>query len=88
MDLVVEAGPNTWQIAYTWLPTWIGMNKALMMELQRHLRDKFEDIRPGKPGLQDELNNEVASWLQSKFPNIEGLEAHLLHLAWVKPKDW
>lgn len=82
MDLVTETEEGLWQISYTWLPTWMGFNKALMVELQRHLASKFGGA-PTDRHLQDKVNKEAASWLQSRFPHIQGLEEHLLHLQTV-----
>ena len=37
MRAVFHTKENKWQLNYTWLPTWIGMNKSLMKELLWYL---------------------------------------------------
>jgi hypothetical protein len=35
---VIKAAPGVVELNYMWLPTWIGLNSALLQEIGDHLR--------------------------------------------------
>lgn len=42
MRLVVRSGPGTVEVAYMWLPTFIGMNTLLMQKIEGELAPLIE----------------------------------------------
>ena len=72
MRLVVATDPNTVEINYTWLPTWLGLNEQLI----RKLSDRLRSIAVGRP-LDDKtlalLEERLIDLLEEEFPYIERL---------------
>jgi len=76
LRIVERTGPGKVELAWTWLPTWIGMNKHLIEEIE-------EAVKPALMGkaLDDETLEEahymVLDFLKKKFPQIGGLWDYL-----------
>jgi hypothetical protein len=86
MLAVVRTAPGVVEVNYMWLPAWIGMNSALLREVEAHVRD-----RAVGQALTDEtlqwLHHEVVSFLCARFPVISGLESYLNGLMSVGAVD-
>jgi hypothetical protein len=83
MRAVVATGKGTVELAYTWLPTFVGMNTPLKKEMERDLQKKVLG-RPLDERVLDEVHDLVVDWLCSKFPHIEGLRDYLDSLKFVQ----
>lgn len=83
MKLVVSPGVGQVELNYTWLPTWIGMNTALLQQMEAELAPMFQ----GRP-LNDETLNEaheaILSYLEKKYPSIVGLRDYLEGIKFVE----
>lgn len=82
MRIVHITRPGVLEIAYTWLPTWMGMNPSLVKEAEKALQDKVVG-RPVTEGVLDEIHDLVIDHLCKKFPNFEGLREHLDSLKFI-----
>lgn len=81
MKLIVRSGPGRVELNYMWLPTFIGMNHALIQEIEA----KFSEMLVGKELTGDTLDaagEEIKTWLSEKFP-IQGLWDYLDGLKFV-----
>jgi len=83
MRLVVSPEPGIVELAYTWLPTWIGLNTALKQKLE----DKLQREAIGMP-MTDEnmqaLHDKVMDFFVEEFPEIIGLRDYLDGLKFVR----
>lgn len=72
--------PNILEVAWMWLPTFIGQNTALLGELDHVLNARYIGPKPGEivvdDQMLDEINNFTINWIVEKL-NIEGLEEYL-----------
>ena len=66
-----------------WLPTWIGMNTALVKELEDHLAKSFLG-HPLSRDTLDRANRSVIDLLVQKFPQLHGLGDYLDGLKFVE----
>lgn len=76
MRIVERTGPGKVELAWTWLPTWIGMNKTLIDEIDEAMRP----VLVGKAlddATLEEAHYLVLDFLKKKFPQIEGLWDYL-----------
>ena len=83
MRLVVSPEPGIVELAYTWLPTWIGINTALKQKLE----DKLQEEAVGKPMTEEtmqELHDKVMDFFVEEFPEIIGLRDYLDGLKFVR----
>lgn len=81
MKAVIKSGKNSLEINWSWLPTWMGMNTALMNELDSLIRPHIV----GKPMNQDTLDTAhdlVLDFLVEKY-KIPGLYDYLDGLKYV-----
>lgn len=83
MRFVERTGPGKLELNYMWLPTWIGMNEALIRELEEELGKTVI----GKV-LTDELlevaHQQLLSILRAKFPQQAGLLEYLDGIKFVE----
>lgn len=82
MRVVVATGKGVIGLAYTWLPTFIGMNTPLKKEMEQALQKKVLG-RPLDERVLDEVHDLVVDWLCEKFPEIDGLRDYLDSLKYV-----
>lgn len=73
MLLVYEVEPGTYELAYMWLPTWIGMNIEIKKEIETYIHNRFV----GKEATARDMHDAVVDYLCDKFPDINGLRAYL-----------
>jgi hypothetical protein len=87
MLAVVHVDKGIVEVNYMWLPSWIGMNSALMKELGQHMKSKAEGRELNASTLLD-LHYEVLKFLDERFQGaFEGLSAYLQGLQNVRFKD-
>jgi hypothetical protein len=86
MRVVVATGKGVVELAYTWLPTFIGMNTPLKTEMEKALQKKVLG-RPLDERVLDEIHDLVVDWLCEKFPHIEGFRDYLDALKFVSVKN-
>jgi hypothetical protein len=82
MRLVVRSGPGQVELNYMWLPTWIGMNEALLKEIEKALAP----VLVGKDlddGTLEEAHFLVLDYLKERFSNINGLFDYLDGMKYV-----
>ena len=74
--LIVGTDPQTVEINYTWLPTWLGLNEQLISKLA----DRIRPLAVGRVIDDDTLTvleNRLILLLVQEFPYIEGLDVLL-----------
>ncbi len=74
--------PNIYEIAWMWLPTFIGQNTALLGELDHVLGARFPPPVEISEEVLDEIHNFVIDWICEKL-NIPGLDLYLKGLEHV-----
>jgi hypothetical protein len=74
--LVTAAAPGQVELAFMWLPTWLGMNAALKEELEKALAPELEG-QPLTDEVLDAAHARVLDLLEARFPHILGLRAAL-----------
>ncbi len=83
MKIFHRTGPNTVGVNYMWMPTFIGMNGALIKEIEDHVAP----LLIGQ-GLTEEAlaiaNDAALDFLTKKFPDISGLFEYLDGLKYVE----
>ena len=86
MRLVVLTDPGTLEINYTWLPTWIGMNTALVQRLGNVLRKQLlhAQVSEATVAMAESL---LLDALDKEFPYVDGLRQLLLGLHGVNIVD-
>lgn len=82
MRVVIATKEGQIELAYTWLPTFIGMNTPLKMEMEKALQPKVLG-RPLTEQILDEVHDLVVDWLCEKFPQLQGLRDYLDSLKFV-----
>lgn len=85
MKLVVCTAPNTIELNWTWLPTWIGLNNALRAEIGQELEKAFLEKLMTEEVLQA-AHDMVVELLAKKFEGLEGLEDYLDSIKFVVPR--
>lgn len=83
MKLFERNGPGSIGLNYMWLPTWVGMNKALLKEIEEYVTP----ILMGQELTDETLTkaDEAAiQFLVQKFPDISGLFEYLDGLKYVE----
>ena len=83
MRTVVVTGPGVVELAYTWLPTWIGINASLKKEIEAALAEGIVG-RALTEEVLDQIHEEVVDFLAKRFPYIEGLRDYLDSLKFVQ----
>lgn len=83
MRAVVISGPGQVELNYMWLPTWIGMNQALIKELEAAIAPKFIGV-PLTERTLDEMHGAILHFLRMKFGTIEGLWDYVDGLKFVQ----
>lgn len=75
MFAVVCPEEGVMELNYMWLPTWIGMNTALL----RDLEEKVQEAVLGIPADQaEEVGHKVlVDTLEQRFPELVGLRNYL-----------
>jgi len=84
MRAVVALGHGVLELNYMWLPTFLGMNSSLKTEMEKELQEKLKGIVLDERGL-DRAHDIVVKYLQSKFPDILGLDRFLDGMKYI---DW
>lgn len=64
--------PTVLEIAWMWLPTFIGQNSSVLSELDHVLAAKFPPPVEATEEKLDEMNEFVIDWIDTRF-NIPGL---------------
>lgn len=83
MKLLLRTGPGTVGINYMWLPTFVGMNAALIKEIEAHI----EPLLMGQELTDetfDKAGEAVLAFLVKKFPDITGIDYYLEGLKYVE----
>lgn len=83
MKLLHRTGPGAVGLNYMWLPTWIGMNAALIKEIEAHI----EPLLVGQELTDetfDKAGEAVIDYLAKKFPHISGIFEYLEGLKFVE----
>lgn len=82
MKLVVVEAPGVLALAYTWLPTWLGMNNAFKKEMEAVLREKIVGLPMDEAGLE-KAHRIVIQYICEKNPGVHGLYEYLDALKYV-----
>lgn len=80
MLFVVPAQPGVLEISYMWLPTWIGMNTAVMKDIEEHVTRAFV----GKEAKEEEVHEEVLNYICTRFKELTGLREYLSAIKYVQ----
>ena len=78
--------PNVYELAWMWLPTFIGQNTALLEELDGVLVNRFPPPVEITEGVLDVIHEFVIKWICEKL-NIPGLDLYLKGLEHVGDAD-
>jgi len=83
MRLVHDVGDGVVELNYMWLPTFIGMNKAVKDKIQEKIgamfvREVLDDSSLAK------MHEAVIQALVNEFPGIPGLEEYLRAIEHVR----
>lgn len=73
MLLVVDVGDSVFEVAYMWLPMWMGMNTQLCNKATAHMNEKFA----GKQASPEDLHEAVVDFFCGEFPQIKNLRSYL-----------
>jgi hypothetical protein len=76
MLLAVAAEAGSIELNYSWLPTWLGINTPLKLEIESALAQRLI----GKPMTNEtllEAHDLIVEFLVKRFPNIVGLRDYL-----------
>lgn len=89
MKIFQRTGPGTISLNYMWLPTFIGMNAALIKELEEHVSPLLLGQELTDEAL-DRAGEAVIDYLVRKFPQIRGVFEYLDGLKYVETdgKEW
>lgn len=83
MKIIVRTGPGAVGLNYMWLPTFVGMNTALVREIEAHVAP----FLVGKE-LTDEVldfaGEAALDYLVKKFPSVSGIFEYLEGLKYVE----
>jgi hypothetical protein len=82
MRLVVETEPGILELAYTWLPTFLGINGQFKQEMEKVLKDKIVGLTLDERGLE-QAHRFVIDYICEKHPGIKGLYEYLDALKFV-----
>jgi len=83
MLLVYPVEDGVVELAYMWLPTWIGMNPVLKKEVEMHMTAIFT----GKGATLEEMHVAVIDYLCTRFTEIHGLRSYLEAVEKVRGPD-
>lgn len=86
MRLIQRTAPGEIGINYMWLPTWIGMNAALLGEIEAHLAKEIVG-RSLDADTLDIAHRAVLSFLVERFPDTAGLFDYLDGIKYVEEHD-
>jgi hypothetical protein len=87
MRLVQATDEGVVELAFMWLPTFIGMNAKKLQEVEEKLKDKLEAFK-GKPFTEevlDELHDLLLDFLEEEYRGIDGLRDYLDAIKYVQP---
>lgn len=74
--------PKVLEVAWMWLPTFIGQNTALLGELDHVLSVRFPPPLEVDDLVMDEIHDFIIEWIAEKL-NIKGLERYLHAVEYV-----
>ena len=83
MRLIHFTGEGRLELNYMWLPTWIGLNGALLKEIETEIGPKVKGLAATEDNL-DAVNLMVLKTIISKFPTLDGLHDYLDGLKFIK----
>ena len=83
MRAVVHVDHGVLELNYMWLPTAIGMNSLLKQEIEKTLAEKLQGLPLDDAGL-DKAHDVVVEFLESKFPDIQGLGRFLDGMKYIE----
>lgn len=83
MKIVQRTGPGEVGLNYMWLPTWIGMNGALIKDIEQHISSVLLN-QPLTDEVLDHAGDAVVQYLSVKFPNLKGIFEYLDGLKYVE----
>lgn len=73
---------RVFEVAWMWLPTFIGQNTALLHELDSVLRTQFPPPLEANADVLDQIHDYVIEWVCSRI-KIPGLEKYLQAIRFV-----
>lgn len=76
MELIVPNGPNSAEINFSWLPTWLGLNQPLLSTMDARLQEAFAG-HAMSPEILLAMHSKLIDLLVEEFPNIKGLDKML-----------
>ena len=75
------------ELSWMFLPTFIGQNYAVQLELQDMWSELFPNGVLYTDELLDKLNDETIAWFANKFPAVKGLREYLEGIKHVQQDD-
>ena len=83
MRFVDRTAPGKLELNFMWLPTWIGMNEALIRDLEKELSETIVG-RDLTEELLDEAHQKILQLLVDKFPQVVGMFEYLEGIKFVE----
>lgn len=83
MKVFQRTGPGTLGLNYMWLPTWVGMNSALIKEIEEYVTPYLMGQGLTEEALE-QASELAVNFLVAKFPHIKGLFEYLDGLKYVE----
>lgn len=83
MRCIVVTDPGTVELNFMWLPTFIGMNSRMKMDLEAELAPKLVGMELTDDGL-NAVHDLVLDAIVAKFPAIPGLRDYLDAMKFVQ----
>lgn len=83
MRFVERTGPGRITVNYMWLPSWIGLNTALLQELDAQLTEHCVGKQMSEE-LLDQADELLQAFLVEKFKSISGLADYLDGIKYVE----
>lgn len=82
MRLIQLTAEGRLELNWMWLPTWLGMNGAVLDKVEKSLAPKIRGVEVTEQTL-DDFNTVVLDELVTQFPELGGLRDYLDGLKFV-----
>jgi hypothetical protein len=83
MKVIVRTAPGAVGLNYMWLPTFVGMNTALVREIEEHVAP-FLVGKELTDEVLDVAGDAAIDFLAKKFPSVSGIFEYLEGLKYVE----
>ncbi len=82
---LIEAEGKEVFVNYMYLPTFLGLNKVMLQEMETQIGPMLVG-KEATDEVLDEANEAVLDFIEKRFPEVDGLRDYLDALKFVHPK--